>query len=106
MTTDRKKPGVAFWATVALAVVLVGYPLSQGPAGWLITREWSQEWMMSAYLGFYWPLLSVLVRLATSSTHPLAGTSGSGTASSPESPVTSPSQTFRRDQRALRPMRM
>jgi hypothetical protein len=33
--TDRKKPGVAFWATVALVVVLVGYPLSQGPAVWL-----------------------------------------------------------------------
>jgi len=34
MTTDRKKPGVAFWATVGLVVVLVGYPLSFGPACW------------------------------------------------------------------------
>jgi hypothetical protein len=33
--TDRKKPAVAFWATVALVVVLVGYPLSFGPACWL-----------------------------------------------------------------------
>jgi hypothetical protein len=32
--TDRKKPGLAFWATVALAVVLA-YPLSFGPACWL-----------------------------------------------------------------------
>ena len=32
--TDRKKPGVAFWATVVL-VALVGYPLSMGPAWWL-----------------------------------------------------------------------
>jgi hypothetical protein len=37
--TDRKKPGVAFWATVALVVVLVGYPLSFGPACWLMYRE-------------------------------------------------------------------
>jgi hypothetical protein len=33
--TDRKKPGVAFWATVAVFVVLVGYPLSFGPACWI-----------------------------------------------------------------------
>ena len=36
--TDRKKPGVAFWATVALVVVLVGYPLSLGPACWINER--------------------------------------------------------------------
>jgi hypothetical protein len=30
--TDRKKPGVAFWATVALVVALLGDPLSFGPA--------------------------------------------------------------------------
>jgi hypothetical protein len=32
MTSDRKKPSVAFWATVV--VVLVLYPLSFGPACW------------------------------------------------------------------------
>lgn len=31
MSEERKKRGVAFWATVALVVVLVGYPLSYGP---------------------------------------------------------------------------
>jgi hypothetical protein len=31
MTSDGKKPGVAFWATVVLAVALA-YPLSIGPA--------------------------------------------------------------------------
>ncbi len=31
---DRKKPGVAFWATVAVVVVLV-YVASIGPACWL-----------------------------------------------------------------------
>jgi hypothetical protein len=37
---DHKKPGVAFWATVALVVVLVGYPLSFGPACWATNRHW------------------------------------------------------------------
>jgi hypothetical protein len=32
--TDRKKPGVAFSASVVVAVMLVGYPLSFGPACW------------------------------------------------------------------------
>ena len=38
MTPDRKKPGVAFWATVTVVVALVGYPLSFGPACWLTSR--------------------------------------------------------------------
>jgi len=29
--TSPKKPGVAFWATVAVVAVLVAYPLSFGP---------------------------------------------------------------------------
>ncbi len=33
--TPRKKPGVAFWATVGLVVVLVAYPLSFGPANYV-----------------------------------------------------------------------
>ena len=36
--TDRKKPSAAFWITVALVAVLVGYPLSFGPACWLADR--------------------------------------------------------------------
>jgi len=32
MITDRKKPGWAFWATVALSLLLVvGHPLLYGP---------------------------------------------------------------------------
>jgi hypothetical protein len=34
MTTDRKKPGVAFWATLVLIAGLVAFPLSAGPASW------------------------------------------------------------------------
>jgi hypothetical protein len=37
LMTSRKKPGLAFWATVALVVVLVAYPLSFGPACWVAT---------------------------------------------------------------------
>src|SRR5262245_57352865 len=35
--TDRKKPGVAFWSTVLVAVVLL-YPISFGPACWITSR--------------------------------------------------------------------
>ena len=53
--TDRKKPGVAFWATVGMVVVLVGYPLSFGPACWL--SSWlgcgGERLIPSAY----WPIL-------------------------------------------------
>jgi len=38
MTSDRKKPGVAFWTTVVVVVLLVGYPLSFGPACWISSR--------------------------------------------------------------------
>jgi hypothetical protein len=34
--TSRKKPGVAFWATVGLVVVLAAYPVSWGPTSWLL----------------------------------------------------------------------
>ncbi len=33
--TSRKKPGVAFWATVVVVVVFVAYPLSAGPVSWI-----------------------------------------------------------------------
>jgi hypothetical protein len=39
MSNDRKKPTAGFWITVALAVVLVGYPLSFGPACWVMGRS-------------------------------------------------------------------
>jgi hypothetical protein len=35
--TSRKNPGVAFWATVVVVVVLVAYPLSFGPACWWLS---------------------------------------------------------------------
>ncbi len=53
MTSDRKKPGVAFWATL-LVVVLVAYPLSFGPACWMMSRG-SLPIFPTAYP--YWPLV-------------------------------------------------
>src|SRR6516165_11287713 len=37
MTTNSKKPGVAYWMTVVIVVVLM-YPLSFGPACWATSR--------------------------------------------------------------------
>jgi hypothetical protein len=37
--TDRKKPGLAFWATVMVACLMpILYVLSFGPACWLLAR--------------------------------------------------------------------
>jgi hypothetical protein len=52
--TDRKKPGVAFWATVAVVAALVAYPLSFGPAIWLTARGYFRE---STVQSFYMPVL-------------------------------------------------
>ena len=38
MNEDRKQPGWAVWTSVALVAVLVGYPLSFGPACWITSR--------------------------------------------------------------------
>jgi hypothetical protein len=38
MISSGKKPGVAFWATVVVVVVLIAYPLSIGPACWISSR--------------------------------------------------------------------
>jgi len=38
VTPDRK-PSIALWITVALVAVLVGYPLSWGPAFWMVDLE-------------------------------------------------------------------
>jgi hypothetical protein len=48
--TSRKKPGVAFWATVVVVVLLIGYPLSIGPACWITSRlGFGDEFVSTAY---------------------------------------------------------
>ena len=54
MTSDRKKPGVTFWATVVVVVGLIGYPLSFGPACWLVDR-WDATVRPVSFM--YWPIL-------------------------------------------------
>jgi hypothetical protein len=53
--TDRKKPGVAFWATVAVAVVLAAYPLSFGPVRYAYWKNDRPAWMGKAAGMFFWP---------------------------------------------------
>jgi len=38
MTSDPKEPGMPFWATVVVVVVLVAYPLSVGPITGIAVR--------------------------------------------------------------------
>jgi hypothetical protein len=61
--TDRKKPGVAFWATVVVVVGLVAYPLSFGPACWWFSLPRSDgPWLISMSDAephapqIYWPI--------------------------------------------------
>src|SRR5262245_62256845 len=61
MTSDRKKPGAAFWATVAIVVALVAYPLSFGPACWWFSTTRPEEQMAPGLVTHrvpmaYWPL--------------------------------------------------
>src|SRR5690349_5417611 len=51
MTGDqKKKPTAGFWITVALVAVLVGYPLSFGPACWLASHtRIGREMVAAAY---------------------------------------------------------
>jgi hypothetical protein len=49
MTTASKKPGVAFWAAVAVVAALVAYPLSFGPACWIASRGQVSSSVLIAY---------------------------------------------------------
>src|SRR5262249_20222835 len=63
---DRKKPGVAFWATVVVVVALLGYPLSFGPACWLTAQPWENSARNDGWdepprcLLIYWPFGIIL----------------------------------------------
>ena len=53
--TSRKKPGVAFWATMVVVVALVVYPLSAGPALWIAHQDIPQ-WSLNAICFVYAPM--------------------------------------------------
>jgi hypothetical protein len=56
MIPSRKKPGVAFWATVVVVVGMVAYPLGFGPACWITSRL---RFGNSAVSVVYQPLLRI-----------------------------------------------
>ena len=57
--TDRKKPGVAFWATVMVVVVLA-YVLSIGPVEFLYFKLGEPTWLQSTANFIYTPLALTL----------------------------------------------
>jgi len=70
MNSDRKKPGVALWATVVAVVVLVAYPVSFGPACWIVSRRpgaVNHRWLPDIYWPIgWWANRSTLAEKATS----------------------------------------
>ena len=63
LTSDRKKPGLAFWATVVVVAVLVTYVLSIGPAYWIEVRFVSPssfDFVNAALDTFYCPIFWVM----------------------------------------------
>jgi hypothetical protein len=53
--TSPRKPTAGFWITVALIAVLVGYPLSFGPACWITSRSMTNgDWISRAYAPTIW----------------------------------------------------
>lgn len=60
MSEEPKKPTAGFWITVALVVLLVGYPLSFGPACWWFSPETMPGISVApiAYWPFGWAALN------------------------------------------------
>jgi hypothetical protein len=54
--TECKKPGVAFWATVVVAMLLL-YVVSIGPACWLAGRNCVPDWAVGPGETIYQPAI-------------------------------------------------
>ena len=55
--TDRKKPGVGFWATVVVVTKPLLYGLSIGPAAWAIHQPWCPAWAFGVCTIIYSPII-------------------------------------------------
>ncbi len=55
MSEERKKAGVWPWAVALLVAVLVGYPLSRGPAFWVAGKLDDPIWLMRSLEIVYTP---------------------------------------------------
>ena len=53
---SSRKPTAGFWITVALVAVLVGYPLSFGPACWWLSSPTPVTFNPHRAMIVYWPL--------------------------------------------------
>ncbi|HVW02395.1 MAG TPA: hypothetical protein VHB77_18720 [Planctomycetaceae bacterium] len=56
---SRKSSWTGIWCAAALAVLMVGYPLSVGPFAWLLhhgylSREWEQPALITVYAPINW----------------------------------------------------
>ena len=56
MTSSRKKPGVAFWATVVVVVLLIGYPLSGGIYEYFMRRGQIPSWLDGRLEWYFAPM--------------------------------------------------
>jgi hypothetical protein len=65
MGGGRKKPGVAFWVTVVVLMMLVGYPLSFGPLVWLDNRVSIPMWQHDCADAFFYPLTWICIHYPT-----------------------------------------
>jgi hypothetical protein len=57
---SRKKPGVAFWASVVVVTVLIGYPLLFGPAQFVRVQQRCPQWLDDTILIVYGPIIWLL----------------------------------------------
>src|SRR5262245_55764242 len=53
--TSRRQPSAAFWATV-VALGVLAYPLSFGPACWILSRVDAPERVRDMHSDFYYPI--------------------------------------------------
>ncbi len=56
MNDDKKKPGVAFWASVVVVGLLL-YVLSSGPIMWLVVRNYLPDRAVSTCESIYRPMI-------------------------------------------------
>jgi hypothetical protein len=81
MTSDRKKPGVAFWATVVVVCLPIAYVLSFGPACWISSRTCAKftprsrrgHYYVPVLGTVYWPLLQLAGRTRIASWYSTLG---------------------------------
>jgi hypothetical protein len=55
----HKNRGWRFWTVAALVAMFVVYPLSLGPACWLLTQEWKPDATHAVVVHVYAPILWV-----------------------------------------------